>query len=453
MENLNEVVEIFDLITKTSGKNDKIKIVKKNKDNELFIECLKFLLDSNIVTGLSKKKINKNVPLDNELFIECLKLLFDSDITTELSEKKINKNVPLGNDKLKLDTIREVMEYLKAHNSGRDVDIAIVREFCNKQTDTNKEFCIGLFTKSLKIGIDVKGVNKAIPNLIPSFDIMLGSKGDLNKLPKGNKFITEKYDGVRCFTQIRNGKIIMKSRQNKIFEGLVDIENSIIELGLDNICLDGELLSIESPYETVYKDTMKIVSTKDKEKHGIKYQIFDIVPLVEFDNKKGEMKYSERRSLLNTIKDTKYINITPILYEGTDDKEVLRILSGLRNKGAEGAMINIDRPYDFKRSKVLLKLKVMSTCDLKVIGFEEGDGKFKGTLGKIICDYKGYDLGVGSGFSDDMRDEIWNNKDKYLNKIIEIQYFEETNNEKGELSLRFPVFKRCRFEKDEVSYE
>ena len=52
MENLKEVVEIFDLITKTSGKNDKIKIVKKNKDNELFIECLKFLLDSDIVTGL-----------------------------------------------------------------------------------------------------------------------------------------------------------------------------------------------------------------------------------------------------------------------------------------------------------------------------------------------------------------------------------------------------------------
>lgn len=31
MENLNEVVEIFNLITKTSGKNDKIKIVKKIK--------------------------------------------------------------------------------------------------------------------------------------------------------------------------------------------------------------------------------------------------------------------------------------------------------------------------------------------------------------------------------------------------------------------------------------
>lgn len=69
----------------------------------------------------------------------------------------------------------------------------------------------------------------------------------------------------RCFTQIRNGKIIMKSRQNKIFEGLIDIENSIKELGLNNTCIDGELLAIDSNYENVYKDTMKIVSTKEKE--------------------------------------------------------------------------------------------------------------------------------------------------------------------------------------------
>ena len=116
-------------------------------------------------------------------------------------------------------------------------------------------------------------------------------------------------------------------------------------------------------------------------------------------------------------------------------------------------MINTDKPYEFKRSKVLQKLKVMSTCDLRVIGFEEGDGKLKGTLGKIICNYKGFDLGVGSGFSEAMRDEVWNNQDKYLSKISEIQYFEETNNDEGGLSLRFPVFKQWRFDKEEESYE
>ena len=43
---LMEVKELFDKIANTSGKNDKIKIIKQNKDNELFVECLKFLLDS-----------------------------------------------------------------------------------------------------------------------------------------------------------------------------------------------------------------------------------------------------------------------------------------------------------------------------------------------------------------------------------------------------------------------
>ena len=415
---LMEVKELFDKIANTSGKNDKIKIIKQNKDNELFIECLKFLLDSDIVTGLSKKKIKKRVAV-------------------------------MG---YRLETMEEAMEYLKHHNSGRDSDIAMIKDFCDRQEGC-KLFCEGLFTKSLKIGIDVKGVNKAIPNLIPSFDIMLGSKGELDKLPKGMKFVTEKYDGVRCFTQIRDGRIIMKSRQNKVFEGLVDIENAIADLGLDNVCLDGELLAIDSPYETVYKDTMKIVSTKDEEKHGVKYMLFDIIPLSEFDNKEGKTKYSDRRAWLNTIKESRFINVAPILYKGTDIDEVLKVLDECRGNGAEGCMINTDKPYEFKRSKVLQKLKVMSTCDLRVIGFEKGDGKLKGTLGKIICNYKGFDLGVGSGFSEAMRDEIWNNQDKYLGKISEIQYFEETNNDEGGLSLRFPVFKQWRFDKEEESYE
>lgn len=417
---LIEVKELFDKIANTSGKNDKIKIIKQNKNNELFVECLKFLLDSDIVTGLSKKKINKKVKLD--------------EVT-------------------KTNDIRYIFNYLKRNNTGKDEDIATIQTFTHCMDEDLREFCNGLFTKSLKVGVDVKGVNKAIPNLIPSFDIMLGSKGELDKLPKGMKFVTEKYDGVRCFTQIRDGKIIMKSRQNKVFEGLVEIVSAIADLGLDNVCLDGELLAIDSPYETVYKDTMKIVSTKDEEKHGVKYMLFDIIPLSEFDNKEGKMKYSDRRAWLDTIKESKFINVAPILYKGTDIDEVLKVLDECRSNGAEGCMTNTDKPYEFKRSKTLQKLKVMSTCDLRVIGFEEGDGKLKGTLGKIICNYKGFDLGVGSGFSEAMRNEVWNNQDKYLGKISEIQYFEETNNDEGGLSLRFPVFKQWRFDKEEESYE
>lgn len=417
VENLNSIIYIIEQLKSTSSNKSKEKIIKENSDNELFKRILFYTYNTDFKYGMQKKSITiKNGDSKwNSLF----------DMLNELSNSNINDNLRI--------------------NIGKFLG--------NINNKDERELVINILLKDLRCNINIKSINKAIPNLIPSFDIMLGSKGELDKLPKGMKFVTEKYDGVRCFTQIRDGKIIMKSRQNKVFEGLVEIVSAIADLGLDNVCLDGELLAIDSPYETVYKDTMKIVSTKDEEKHGVKYMLFDIIPLSEFDNKEGKMKYSDRRAWLNTIKESRFINVAPILYKGTDIDEVLKVLDECRGNGAEGCMINTDKPYEFKRSKVLQKLKVMSTCDLRVIGFEEGDGKLKGTLGKIICNYKGFDLGVGSGFSEAMRDEIWNNQDKYLGKISEIQYFEQTNNDEGGLSLRFPVFKQWRFDKEEESYE
>ena len=416
---LKEVKEKFDRIAEVSAKTSKMTLLRKFADDELFLECLKFLLDSDVVTGLSTKKIDKKVPILSETF----------------------------------DDIRDVFKYLKYHNTGTDSDISVVKTFCLAQGEC-EEFCKELFTKKLKVGIDVKTVNKVYgKGFIREFNIMLGSKFDFDKPPKEIMYITEKYDGLRCFTIIENGKITIKSRQNKVFEGLVDIEDSIKALGLDNVCLDGELLSIGSAYEDVYKDTTKKVNNKNTEKHGVKYMLFDIIPLEEFNKGVGKTKYSKRREMLEKMIETNlYIDVAPVLYKGDNMDIVLQLLGKFRDRGAEGLMCSLDKPYEFKRSKTLLKMKVMQTCDLKVIGFEEGQGKFANTLGKVICDYKGYELGVGSGWSDDMRNEVWNNQDKYLGKIAEIQYFEETNNDTGGLSLRFPVFKTWRDDKNEESY-
>lgn len=95
----------------------------------------------------------------------------------------------------------------------------------------------------------------------------------------------------------------------------------------------------------------------------------------------------------------------------------------------------------------------MQTCDLKIIDFEEGTGKYKNSLGALVVDYKGYRLGVGSGFSDADREYIWNNRGVLLGRIVEVQYFEETSNQNGGLGLRFPVYKCIRELGKEVSYE
>ena len=64
---MNEVIKIFNQIQETSSLNDKKAIIAANKDNELFKKCLVFLLDGNINTGISNKKINKKVKPSSEL--------------------------------------------------------------------------------------------------------------------------------------------------------------------------------------------------------------------------------------------------------------------------------------------------------------------------------------------------------------------------------------------------
>ena len=56
---MKEVIKLFRQIQETSSLNDKKKIITDNKDNELFKKCLKFLLDGNVVTGISDKKLSK----------------------------------------------------------------------------------------------------------------------------------------------------------------------------------------------------------------------------------------------------------------------------------------------------------------------------------------------------------------------------------------------------------
>jgi len=50
-------------------------------------------------------------------------------------------------------------------------------------------------------------------------------------------------------------------------------------------------------------------------------------------------------------------------------------------------------------------------------------------------------VAVGSGFSKEEREYYYANPNELLGKIVTVQYFEETENQMGGLSLRFPVIK------------
>ena len=413
---LIEVKGLFDKISNTSGKNDKIKIIKQNKDNELFVECLKFLLDSDIVTGLSKKKIGKKVKLDKE--------------TTS--------------------DIRCIFDYLKQHNTGTDEDITTVQSFTHCMDEDLKEFCNGLFTKSLKIGIDVKGVNKAIPNLIQQHQVMLASKFE-GKL-KGEVSMSLKLDGIRNSAMIESGRIIHKSRQGKVVEGLNQINQALNELELDGYFIDGELIRINHdniPSDENFRLTTTVVNSKSDNKEGLEFVVFDMTPIEDYHRGKCDMTYIERLKLMEEKigNGNEFIRLVPKYGITKDVDEIYDKLNEVVNQNLEGLMLNtLNGKYEFgKRPKSIMKVKKFQDGDVLVTDVIEGDGRLVGTLGKVEIQFKYkdkiYTNYVGSGFSDSERSYYWEHKDELIGKVITISYFEISTNKQGEYGFRFPTWK------------
>jgi DNA ligase-1 len=414
----------------------------------------------------SNSRLHKQAVLkkyaDDIVVHRYLKIAFDPYLVFGISTKKLAKIVP-GSNVREVETVLDLFEYLEKHNTGTDRDISICQEVlshvntCDREAGTVLE---ALICKDLSIGVDSKTINKEMPGLIPTFDVQLANKYfDKPQYVEGKSFvITTKIDGGRIIALKENGQVSFFTRAGQKYEGLVDLESEMLRLMPDNTCLDGEITLLDKgtlSSKEQYKETMKIVRTKDKEKHGIKMLVFDWMSASDFKRQQCDLTYSLRRAYMDKMfhnTSFTYFETLPMLYVGSETSRITEILEEETSKGEEGIMINImDAMYEFKRTNNLLKVKKMQTMDLEIIDFEEGEGRLAGTLGAILVRYKnGNVVKVGSGFSDQLRKEIWQNRNSHLGTICEIQYFEETTNADGGESLRFPIFKDFRYDKTEA---
>ena len=147
------------------------------------------------------------------------------------------------------------------------------------------------------------------------------------------------------------------------------------------------------------------------------------------------------------------LRVLPMLYYGTDQSKIDELLEQMVAEDKEGLMLNTDVPYKRTRHKGILKIKRFYTMDLKIVGYEEGTGRLEGTLGALVLEYKGNTVKVGSGFTDEQRTELWNNREDIIGALCEVKYKEISSDKNTGLeSLQFPVFVQMRFDKSEVSF-
>ncbi|EOO11317.1 RNA ligase family protein [Bacillus cereus] len=432
---MENVIEILERIKADSSRTVKETILKQHKENEELRYVLDFLYNPYVITGLSKKKVNKK--LSTERFLELP------------AEHKFENGL-------------DVLEYLKAHNSGRDSDIAVVQYFLGTlMIPSEIVFFKELFTKSFKSGITAKTINKSFgEKFIPEFNVQLAKaySDEANKLT-GEFAVTEKLDGNRVVCVKESGTIKFFTRQGQPVLDLVEITAEIALLP-DGFVYDGELLLKNEEglsSDDLFRATQKVVR-KDGEKMGLTFHIFDILTADEFHEGRSEVIYKKRRKKLmeifaSTFVQFKHLELVPLLYVGSDKNMIAHYLDQMILENKEGVMVNrVDGVYECKRTSNLLKVKKMHEIDERVIRLEEGTGKNTGKLGAVVIQYKeDYEVKVGSGFTDQEREYYWKNQNVLLGKIIAVSYFEESKNESGGLSLRFPVFK-CVTGKDEPSY-
>lgn len=426
-----EVIRLFKEIQDTRSLNDKKTIIMKNRDNELFKKCLRFLLDGNIVTGISSKKINKKVTPSSELAPYYLHAH---------------------------STFEEVMEYLQRNNTGKDEDIYEVQSFLYGHKEDG-EFYIQMITKKYKLGVDSKTVNKCIPGLIPTWEVQLGSSYEKLKLKDGSWFsLSQKMNGNRA--SYYHNKLI--SRQGKEFTGMQHIISDLEQLGTGWF-YDGELIRKNTdnvPDGENFRIGTGIINSDSESKNEIKFVIFDYFPESDIKKKESTARYRLRREMLNKLREAinekklKNIEIVTMVYEGTDQSQIMKWLDYAVKQGWEGLMLNKDATYKCKRTADLIKIKRFYTMDLPVVKILEGDGRLKGTLGALVVQYKDNIVNVGSGFDDETRRKFWETRESLIGRVIEVKYKEISKDKKTGLeSLQFPIYVGLREKSKCVSYD
>lgn len=434
IENLFEVCKSLQATTK---RTEKEKIITEYKDYEDFKSLLLFLFDNSVTTGLDIKKMSKTIMNTSDYDIPYI--------------HKIN----------------DLLGYIKVNNTGRDFDVTTVRNAIWNISGSRLEhmqFLEEIVTKSLRLGIDAKTVNKVFGyQFIPTFDVQLGTPIEDVKLNGDEEiFISQKLNGTRCIYWRGD----LWTRSGKKYTGCQHIIDDIKRLCIEefriypnDVVFDGELVLKScglSDSEAFQKGT-GIAISKNETKEELEYVIFDTMSSVEFEQKKCERKYGARKSSLENLPEVfnrlglANIRIVPFFYRGYNHEKIWEYLDYAEANDMEGVIVNLDTPYEFKRVKSLIKVKKFFDIDLRCIRIEQGEkGKYKDTLGAIVCSYKGGEVRVGSGFTEELRNYYWKNPDAIIGKIVSIKYKESTKNKNGTESLQFPVFLAVREDKEKA---
>ena len=415
--------DILNELNESNSSNYKLDILKKYKDNSELKKLLELTYNRN--------KYNFNVSKN------CI--IKDNPGILESNGSK---------------TVDEVLSALEILGEGTIRGNEAHQFVCNhlKYLDNdNKEIFLNVLGRDLKIGLNVKSINKVFKNLIPKPNYMRCAVLSEKTLKKINfpAFIQLKMDGTYREIHVADGQVSGKTRSGEEYFNPVlfkEMENFPNGFYTGELTIEGEsrftgnglINSLNPPYEK------------------ITFTVWDYLTDEDYLEKSKTPYYSRFESLSDIIEKHKSnrVKLVPN-HEVNSIDEALKYVSDWMEQGLEGGVLK-DKNNVFKNgtSGTQLKIKLKVDAEMRITGFTDGTigTKREGKIGAIqFSNDEGTIKGQCSGFSDEELDLFTKNKDNLIGRIISVEFNDLVKSENNDYyALSHPRFIEIRNDKDET---
>ena len=415
--------DILNELNESNSSNYKLDILKKYKDNSELKKLLELTYNRN--------KYNFNVSKN------CI--------------IKDNPNILESNGSKTVDELLSALEILGEGTIRGNEAHQFVCNHLKCLDNDNKEIFLNVLGRDLKIGLNVKSINKVFKNLIPKPNYMrcaVLSEKTLKKI-KFPAFIQLKMDGTYREIHVADGQVTGKTRSGEEYFNPVlfkEMENFPNGYYTGELTIDGEsrftgnglINSLNPPYEK------------------ITFTVWDYLTDDDYLEKSKTPYYSRFESLSDIIEKHKSnrVKLVPN-HEVNSIDEALKYVSDWMEQGLEGGVLK-DKNNVFKNgtSGTQLKIKLKVDAEMRITGFTDGTigTKREGKIGAIqFSNDEGTIKGQCSGFSDEELDLFTKNKDNLIGRIISVEFNDLVKSENNDYyALSHPRFIEIRNDKDET---
>jgi len=413
--NFDYLQSFLDEMNDSSSGNHKIETIRKHADSKFLQQIFNYTYNPYKKYNVTSKNCKKNSGLFKyNLYTNLFDLLDD-----------LANRVHTG------------------HNA-----IAAVNGFVTANPEF-EDLIFNIIDRDLKMGASTSSINKVIPGCIPTFKVALANPYNVKRVDfqSGDWYGSRKLDGVRCICRKEGNTVSFLSRNGKEFLTLGNLETDILKIPGDFI-FDGEICMVDENGNEDFQGIMKQIRKKDHTIKNPMFFVFDYLTLEEFDNQSGNRKLTERLEELTKLGNYNTLRILEQT-QLTTEEQFTEMAKEAEEAGFEGIMVRKNVGYEGKRSHNLLKVKkfhdaeytVLETTNGNIRWTENGKQIERECLSSITIEHKGCRVSVGSGFSKEQREMYHESPQDIIGKTVTIQYFEETQNQTGGYSLRFPVLK------------